>query len=182
MLAQKPGDASVLEWLIERHGLDVNPGQPALRYKTKEQARRQLTVHLDSSAGDEGNTPLHLACFHGRLEAMEVLLKHGANTDVCNLAGKVPRIPCPKPEPMRYLEPKDIRGKGHWRFRGRQWIEGKIDLPERDSKGRVKLSAEEIAERERLRQEKLKMLKRSNSMPKGQVQFPKESIDEVTES
>jgi len=127
-LSQKPGEASVLEWLIENHGLDVNPGQPAMRHKSKDHAARQLMVHLDSAAGEAGNTPLHLACFHGRMEAMQVLLKHGANTDVCNLKGEVPRLPRRNPPPMLYLEPKDVSGKGHWRLRGRHWKEGVIIL------------------------------------------------------
>jgi len=180
LLAKKPGSATVMEWLITHHDLDVNPGQPFLRYKTKDERARHLNVHLGLDAGDRGNSPLHVACFHGRHEAAQLLLRHGANTDVCNLDGMVPNIPRDPTRPPRHMAPKDLVKGGHWTTRGRQWQETKIEVLERDAKGRIKakMSDEEHAAKEKLMKEKLKKLK-ERKMPKGQVEFPKESIDEV---
>jgi len=182
MLAKRPGEASALDWLLTKHGLEVNPGQPTerLRYRTKEQKRRAMNVHLDSAAGDDGNTPLHIACFKGRFEAMKVLLKHGAKVDVCNLDGKTPNVPKERKIEIQYVEPKGKKSSaGHWLHRGRVWKEAEIYVPERDAKGRIKLSEEEERAKEKAQKQKMKELKKKNEIPKGQVEFPKESIDDV---
>ncbi|KAG7156565.1 26S proteasome non-ATPase regulatory subunit 10-like 1 [Homarus americanus] len=45
----------------------------------------RCSINLQDS---EGNTPLHLACEEERLEAVRLLLEHGASTQICNKARK----------------------------------------------------------------------------------------------
>ena len=37
-----------------------------------------------------GNSPLHIACMHGRINVVKVLLSHGADPTIINNEGKTP--------------------------------------------------------------------------------------------
>jgi len=46
-------------------------------------------IALDCS-DDRGNTALHKAAWHGKMEAVRLLVKHGAKTNIANATGKTP--------------------------------------------------------------------------------------------
>jgi len=182
MLAIKPGSASTLQWLIEEQELDVNPGQAFLRYNDADEMNRHLSVRLSENAGEEGNSPLHLACFHGRTEAMRVLLEAGANTDVLNMAGLAPPIIREEGKGRVHLLPTEVSQFGPWTHRSRQWMTRTIQVDQvmYDSKGRVKrkMKDAEQAAADKEMKKKIKQLK-DKKMPKGDVQFPRDGIDAV---
>lgn len=82
-------------------GVDVNTknrrGETAIRHATDRGDTAVLELLLRAAPSgacdvgdDEGDTPLHAACWGSRVGAVRCLLKHGADTDVRNGAGATP--------------------------------------------------------------------------------------------
>ena len=46
-------------------------------------------VNVNATDGD-GLTPLHLACIHGRLAMVKILVRHGASMAAVDVSGRTP--------------------------------------------------------------------------------------------
>ena len=49
-----------------------------------------LGTNVDVQSPKSGNTPLHFAARNGHIEIVALLLKHGANKEICNIDDHTP--------------------------------------------------------------------------------------------
>ena len=80
------------KYIVEKNSLGQTPIALAAQKNMGPLIHQMITLGGSFMEPDyDGNTPLHHAVIHNALDAMQVLLTHGANTNTTNRRGETPQ-------------------------------------------------------------------------------------------